>query len=201
MSVIALIAARHVDDSEFMIETRISLIQRVRNNADSSAWDEFFATYHPLLLAYVRKRGITEHDAADIIQDVFSRLVPALAQFEFDAQRGRFRTWLWRVTANALADWGRRDSTRGRAERGWVELHQPANDGDSDSEWNSLYRRRTVEVVLERVRATAHPVTWACFESRILAGRPAAEIASEVGVSVNSVYVNASRILNRVREE
>ena len=189
-----------------MTETRVSLIERVRNNEDSVAWGEFFAIYRPLLVAYVRKHGVSEHDAADVVQDVFSRLVPALASFEFDPQRGRFRTWLWRVTYNALSDWGRRRAVRARAEQGWAEQdaidqQQRADEGQSDVEWDELYRRRILEVVTERVRATTQPVTWACFEGRILAGRPAAEIAAETGVSVNAVYVNASRVLARVREE
>ncbi|MDB5392110.1 MAG: rpoE 1 [Planctomycetaceae bacterium] len=184
-----------------MAETRISLIQRVRNKEDSDAWAQFFAIYRPLLTAYVRKRGVSEHDAADVVQDVFARLIPALPRFEFDAQRGRFRTWLWRVTHNALADWGRHRATRNQAERGWVDLYQPDANDESDAEWNELYRRRILEIVTERVRASTQPVTWACFEGRILAGRPAAEIADETGVSVNAVYVNASRVMARVREE
>jgi RNA polymerase sigma factor (sigma-70 family) len=102
-----------------MAKTRVSLIQRVRNIADEEAWAQFFSIYRPLMIAYVRKRGVLEDDAADVVQDVFTRLVPALANFEFDAQRGRFRTWLWRVVHNALADWGRYRATRERAERGW----------------------------------------------------------------------------------
>jgi RNA polymerase sigma factor (sigma-70 family) len=194
-----------------MAETRASLIERVRNNNDSVAWSEFDTIYRPILVSYVRKRGVSEHDAADVVQDVFSRLVPALAEFEFDAQRGRFRTWLWRVTHNALADWGRRRTVRARAEREWIEqewagqgdgdVHQPADGARSDDAWDDIYRRRILEVVTERVRATTQPVTWACFEGRILDGRPAAEIAAESGVSVNAVYVNASRVLARVREE
>jgi RNA polymerase sigma factor (sigma-70 family) len=189
------------DRSEFMAETRLSLIDRVRKNEDSDAWAEFFSIYQPLLVAYVRKRGVSEHDAADVVQDVFARLVPALPRFEFDPQRGRFRTWLWRVTHNALADWGRRHATRDQAERDWVDLHERVDDDHSDVEWDELYRRRILEVVMARVRASTQPITWACFEGRILAGRPAAEIAAETGVSVNAVYVNASRLLARVREE
>jgi RNA polymerase sigma-70 factor (ECF subfamily) len=183
-----------------MLETRVSLIQRVRNREDSQAWTEFFEVYRPLLVAYVRKRGVSEHDAADVVQDVFARLVPALAEFQFEPERGRFRTWLWRVTHNALSDWARRRATRDRAERDWVE-QQESLGGDSDQEWISLYRRRILEVVLRRVVETTQSVTWACFEGRILAGRPAAEIAADTGVSINAVYVNASRVLARVREE
>lgn len=199
-----------------MPETRVSLIERVRNQEDSVAWGEFFNIYRPLLVAYVRKRGVSEHDAADVVQEVFSRLIPALAQFEFDAQRGRFRTWLWRVTHNALTDWGRRRAVRARVEKEWAEqegaeqewaeqgsgdVHHPAGGAESDVAWDELYRRRILEVVTERVRATTLPVTWACFEGRILLDRPAAEIAAETGISVNAVYVNASRVLARVREE
>lgn len=101
-----------------MAETRVSLIERVRDQKDESAWEQFYSLYQPLVTAFIRKRGITEHDAADIVQDVFARLVPAMAQFEFDSQRGRFRTWLWRVTQNALADWVKLRATQNRAEQG-----------------------------------------------------------------------------------
>jgi RNA polymerase sigma-70 factor (ECF subfamily) len=183
------------------MDTRPSLIERVRNQHDSDAWGEFYAIYRPLLIAYVRKRGVTEHDAADVVQDVFARLVPAMRKFEFDAQRGRFRTWLWRVAHNALADWGRRRATRDRAEHVWGDLHLQTDVLEADSDWNDLYRRRILEVVTERVRATSQPASWACFAGRILAGRAAADVAAETGVSVNAVYVNASRILARVRLE
>jgi RNA polymerase sigma-70 factor (ECF subfamily) len=187
--------------SHSMAETRVSLIQRVRNIADEVAWAEFFAIYRPLLLAYVRKQGVLEHDADDVVQDVFARLVPALAKFEFDAQRGRFRTWLWRVTHSALADWARRRATRDRAERGWIDQHEPANNGGSSTEWDQMFRRRALEMAIERVRASTQSVTWACFEGKILNGRPAAEVALETGVSTNAVYLNASRVLARIREE
>jgi RNA polymerase sigma-70 factor (ECF subfamily) len=186
--------------AEFMIETRVSLIQRVREK-QTDAWTEFLDIYRPLLVAYVHKRGVSEHDAADVVQDVFTRLMTALTEFELDAERGRFRTWLWRVTHSALTDWARRRAVRDRAERGWVDQRQPADDADADGEWNELYRRRILEAAIERVRASAQPITWACFEGRILAARPATEIAAETGVSINAVYVNASRLLARVREE
>jgi RNA polymerase sigma-70 factor (ECF subfamily) len=183
------------------METRPSLIQRVRDNADTSAWGEFFSVYQPLLFAYVRKRGVSEQDAADVVQDVFAKLSQALEHFEFDAERGRFRTWLWRVTQNALADWARRRNARDRAERGWADEFKPPDGENTGPEWDQLYRRRILETALERVRLSSQPVTWACFAGRILEDRPAAEIAAETGVSVNAVYINASRLLTRVREE
>ena len=183
------------------MDTRASLIARVRDHTDNSAWGEFFSVYQPLVFAYVRNRGVSEQDAVDVVQDVFAKLAQALSRFEFDARRGRFRTWLWRVTHNALADWFRRRNARGRAERAWADEQPSYADDMLSAEWDQLYRRRILETVLDRVRHSSQPASWACFEGRILQDRPAAEVAAETGLSPNAVYVNASRILARVREE
>ncbi len=45
------------------------------------------------------------------------------------------------------------------------------------------------------------PSTWkACWEL-IVAGRPAAEIAAELGLSENAVYLAKARVLRRLRQE
>src|SRR5262245_37796189 len=48
-----------------MEDTRLSLLERVRNPEDAAAWGEFVALYEPLLVAYLRKKGVPEHDADD----------------------------------------------------------------------------------------------------------------------------------------
>jgi RNA polymerase sigma factor (sigma-70 family) len=184
-----------------MLETRLSLVERVRDPSDAAAWAEFVTVYQPLLTAYVRKRGVPEADAADIVQDVFTRLVPAMARFQLDHQRGRFRTWLWQVAHAAMIDWTRRRAVRTRAEQEWADGHESQASPSPDDPWNALYRERVLEVALKRVRESTQPAAWACFEGRILADRPAAKIAAELGISTNVVYVNASRLLARVREE
>lgn len=184
-----------------MVETRVSLIQRVRDASDDIAWSEFFSIYQPLLTAYVRKQGVIESDAADIVQDVFTRLVPALGTFHLDTQRGRFRTWLWRVTHNTLIDWARKRATRDRAEQGWANQLDESTDDKLTVEWDQLYRQRILQIAMERVKASSQALTWACFEGRVLAERPAAEVAAQLGVSTNAVYVNSSRVMARLREE
>jgi RNA polymerase sigma factor (sigma-70 family) len=186
---------------DFMLDTRVTLLQRVRDRADAAAWSEFVAIYKPLLLAYVRKRGVDVNDAEDVVQDVFTRLVPAMARFDYAPDQGRFRTWLWQVTHHALSDWSRRRAAHSRAERHWADAQNGSGDDTPDDAWASMYRGRILEVAIERVRASTQRTTWDCFEARILRGRPAAEVASELGVSVNAVYVNASRVLARVREQ
>jgi hypothetical protein len=41
---------------------------------------------------------------------------------------------------------------------------------------------------------------WTCFQQRLLRGRPAAEIAAELQIEPNAVYVSACRVMKWVRE-
>src|SRR5262245_44278634 len=84
-----------------------SLLRRLTNPEDQASWGEFVALYEPLLIRYVRKKGLGEHDANDVVQNIFISLFRKLPAFELDRGKGRFRTWLWQVTHNAVVDWGR----------------------------------------------------------------------------------------------
>jgi RNA polymerase sigma factor (sigma-70 family) len=185
-----------------MDQTRSTLLLRVRDPRDRKAWGEFVALYEPLLTAYVRKRGLGEEDTRDVVQDVFARLVKGLPEFELSRQRGRFRSWLWQVCQSALCDWARRQRRRTRAEGAWLKRlseSPPSERHDSDVEWLRLHRRRIVTFALEQVKARSHATTWACFERHLLERKPSVDVGSELGLSVNAVNINSSRILDRIR--
>jgi RNA polymerase sigma-70 factor (ECF subfamily) len=185
-----------------MDRTRSTLLIRVRDLADARAWCEFVALYEPLPTASIRTRGLGAEDTRDVVQEVFARLVKALPEFELDRQRGRFRTWLWQICQSALGDWARQ-RRRARAEDGWLDrMSEPrtASEAESDGEWERLHRRRILTCALEAVRGRSQPKTWACFERYLLRRRPSAEVARELGLTVNAVNANGSRILARVRK-
>jgi RNA polymerase sigma-70 factor (ECF subfamily) len=186
-----------------MDRTRSTLLMGVRNPADARAWGEFVNLYEPLLTAYIRKRGLREEDARDVVQEVFARLVKALPGFELDRQRGRFRTWLWQICQSALGDWARHRQRQARAEDAWLDRlsePRPASDADSYGDWAGMHRRRILTFALETVRARSQPKTWACFERHLLQRRPSTDVATELGLKVTAVNVNSSRILERVRK-
>ena len=85
--------------------TRETLIRRFRDQSDPRAWDEFYRTYEPLVRTYVRRFGPKEHDADDLVQDLFVKLRMQVARFELDHARGRFRAWLRTVVDNTVRDW------------------------------------------------------------------------------------------------
>jgi RNA polymerase sigma-70 factor (ECF subfamily) len=112
-----------------MSDTLSTLLHRVRDPADAGAWREFVELYRPLLLAYMQRQGRSGPDADDVVQDVLARLVRALPRFDLNRVSGRFRTWLWQVTRNALVDDARRRRRRECAERAHAGQAHPGLDG------------------------------------------------------------------------
>lgn len=184
------------------LSTRSTLLERVRDPEDTASWREFVELYEPLLKKFLRSRGVPACDAADIVQDVFTVLFRTLEDFTLDRSRGRFRSWLWTVSRNAMVDHVKRKARRKEAEEEWCRrLADLQSDADSIAEFETAHRQRVIDFVLQRVKASAQPATWACFEQHIQRGQPAAAVAQELGITTNSVYVNASRVLERLRRQ
>lgn len=184
--------------SEF--DTHSTLIERVRDPEDGESWQEFVELYEPLLLRFVLSHGTPMSEAHDVVQEVFTRLLKVIPTFNLDRKRGRFRSWLWSVSRNIVVDWARRTRRQRDAEHEWSDrLAHLKDDENSRIAWCAAHKKRVLEFVLTRARAKTVPKTWACFEEHLCKGRPAAAVAKELDVSPNSVYVNASRVLQKVR--
>lgn len=180
-----------------MAITRDSLILRITQGGDPLSWDEFFGLYQPFLTGMVKRWGIDDQDASDIVQDVFVTLIRSLPQFEYRSERGRFRSWLGTVVRNATVDWFRR---RGQSREVSLNACQCPEDSGVDScDWDEAYQEQVLHTALQSVQLESHPTTWYCFEGHILQGRRASEVGAECGLATNAVYVNSSRTLTRIR--
>src|ERR1700722_20286647 len=87
-----------------MHTTPVSLLARLRRPGEPAAWGELVELYTPLLLAWARRLGLQEADAADLVQEVLAALVRALPSFRL-APGGSFRAGLRTI---ALNEWRKR---------------------------------------------------------------------------------------------
>ena len=185
-----------------MIETRSTLLDRVRDQADKQAWNEFATLYRPLLFGYVRSKNVQGEDAEDIVQGILLALLRSLSTFNLDRTRGRFRTWLYQITVNAITDHQRRRSSRKRAEDAAREKQPVATLPDEPPpDWNDAVKQRVLDKVLDEIKNDTQETTWYCFEQHLLKGRTGIEVGKEIDMKPNTVCVNAARVLNsRLRE-
>ena len=183
-----------------MNETRSSLLVRVRDPHDKESWREFHDLYRPILQAYVRRAGLNDADADDVVQIIFERLVELLQGFRLDHSLGRFRTWLWRLMHNAVVDWRRRQGRHQHRGLTGINDDEPSTAPEEPESWCDDLRRRVLEYSLSAVREKTQQTTWAAFEGHILNGLSSAEVAEKLGITVNQVNVNSSRVLARVKD-
>src|SRR5436309_1802162 len=85
--------------------TRASLLVRLRDPRDATAWKEFVDRYASLVYGYARKQGLQDADAADLAQEVLGAVVTAIGALEYDPRQGAFRNWLFTIVRRKLADW------------------------------------------------------------------------------------------------
>ena len=58
---------------------------------DAAAWGEFVDLYAPVVYGFGCKQGLQDADAADLTQEVLSKVAGAAGRFQYDPTRGSFR--------------------------------------------------------------------------------------------------------------
>lgn len=172
-----------------MDRTPASLIEQLRQRPTGAEWAQFVQLYSPVLLGWTRRLGVPDADRADLIQDTFVSLLRALPASRYDPTR-RFRNWLYAILANHWKDRLRRRSP------GPLTIDVPDVTDDSDeTEYREVLLRRALEIV----RPEFSDRDWKSFVDSALHGRSISEVAAELGVSPNVVYLARSRVLRRLR--
>ncbi len=177
-----------------MNTTSLSLLERLRQPSNDAEWGRFVDLYTPLLYHWARNTGMREPDAADLIQDVFQILVRKIPDFVYDRRRS-FRGWLRTILLN---QW--RTGLRRRTAQTLDDDSLVAPD-DGESLMEQEYRDYLIGRAMQVMKTDFQPATWeACWE-HVAEGRPAAEVAAQLGLTVKAVYLAKARVLRRLREE
>jgi len=179
--------------------TRPSLISRVRDPADQAAWSEFDARYRELIFRYGMRCGLSAADSEDVRQMVMMRLVRVLPSFRYDAARGRFHDYLYRVMRSVISDFRACPATRGHAV---VDDEMIARLADDDGRADGAFEREWLDnhlrLALASVRETSDPRSVAVFE-RLLAGASVEQVAAEFEMTADAVHKVKQRIRDRVQ--
>ena len=119
-----------------------------------------------------------------------------LPEFTYDPGQS-FRGWLRTVLRNKWQEIQRRQPQPTAA---GIPVEREGEDDIAAVAETEFQQHLTVRA-LQLMQAEFQPATWkACWEHVVL-DRPAAEVAAELGVSVNAVYLATSRVLRRLRGE
>lgn len=183
-----------------MNTTSASLLCRLTSDGDQDAWNRFVDLYAPLIFYWSRKQGLNVTDSADLVQDVMAILVVKLPVFDYNPSL-RFRGWLRTVTHNKANDIRRRNLLRPVSRNDEQTKNEQTVSSEIDLFEQNEYRTFLVKRALEIMKAEFHDQSWKACWKHVVDGMKAADIALELGMSVNMVYLAKSRVLARLREE
>jgi RNA polymerase sigma-70 factor (ECF subfamily) len=185
--------------------TRSSLLVRIRDPHDTEAWRQFVEIYAPLVYGFVRKRGLQDADAADLMQEVFRSVAANAGRLNYDARRGTFRGWLYTITRNKLYDFldGQKRRERGSGGSGvQQQLEEHADPADDAADlWDREYERRLFAWAADQIRGDFQETTWQAFWQTAVEGKNPREVAAQLRLSPGAVYVAKSRVLARLKEQ
>jgi RNA polymerase sigma-70 factor (ECF subfamily) len=161
--------------------------------------------YWPLVYGWLRQRGLQHDDAEDIGQDVLQVLLRELPQFRYDRSRGSFRGWLRTITANRLRDFRRKCRSRPMtlSEEDAEQLLNAMEDPGSPLSrlWDLEHDRFVARRLLALIESEFEPATWQAFQRVTCDGAMPAEVAAELNMSVNAVFIAKSRVMRRLRDK
>jgi RNA polymerase sigma factor (sigma-70 family) len=185
------------------LDTRHSLILRLRDSADVVAWREFAALYEPLVYRLARGKGLQDADARDVCQEVLLAVSRAAERWDADPAKGSFRGWLSRVTRNLLINFVTRREEPGTGRTSIVELieAQPEVDDSVAGLFDLEFRRRLFHWAAEKVEKEFKPDTWQAFWRTAVGGEAVSKAAQDLSMSIGAVYIARSRVMTRIRKQ
>ena len=185
--------------------TRVTLLTRIKDGADATAWREFTDVYGPVVFGFARRRGLQDADAADLMQEVLRSVSRHAEKLEYDPAKGTFRGWLFTVTRNKIYNFLNSQKNKPRASGDSSTQNRldaiPDTSVDPDADWDLEYQRQLSARAMDRVRNEFHANTWKAFYGTAVEGRAAQTVGEELSMTPGAVYVAKSRILARLRVE
>jgi RNA polymerase sigma-70 factor (ECF subfamily) len=182
------------------------------------AMAELCRTYWYPLYAYVRRRKYDAHEAEDLTQEFFARLLAKNFLADVDRRKGKFRAFLLTALKHFLVnEWHRSHSQK----RGGEAIIISLDTSMAESRYRlepfhnltpeRLFERQWVLTVLDRVLVGLHAELAAEGKQAIFDGlkqfltserRPAsyAQVADELGMTEGAVKTAAHRLRRRYRE-
>ena len=125
------------------IDNEASLIKRIQLQGDRRAAEELISAYYREIYAFVYRQTGDLETAMDLTQEVFLAVLQSIHRY--DAKRAGFRTWLYRIASNKLADLFRSPEYRFRQKSVPLEDLTIPGDGSPEEQWADAEELRQLQ--------------------------------------------------------
>ena len=179
--------------------TRSSVLKAVADTGNESAWARFFDLYAGFIFSIARSKGLSEEDADDVVQVVFTDLARMMPTFKYDRAKGKFRSYLiglvhWRVKDKLRLV--QRDNEQMKDYMDEVVNMPPADKDFAEREWQAA----ALEEALRRIKPEVRPEHYAAFVASAVEGQDTETVMRLYNLSRDNLYQIRKRLTAQLRE-
>ncbi len=196
-----------------LVPTRQSLLERLRDLDDAVSWQDFFDTYWKLIYGSAIRFGLSDDEAEEVVQETVIGVARSMDTFKYDPERCSFKGWLMHITRRRIIDRLRRRQVRRRSfdplpespgtsiAEGTVEVADEAAVKAFEGLWEEEWQKNLVDAAMEKVKRRVPAKQYQIFYLHSVKNMAARDIAKLLGVSTAKVYVVRHRVGNLVKRE
>lgn len=166
-------------------------IREIQRSGSRAAAEALIRARYDEIYRFVYRQTGHKEDAMDLTQSIFLAMLRALPTYR--AERGTFRTWLYRIAANKVIDARRRARL--------VPLPLDEMEVSSEEDFTVRMQNQALLEQIEGFVSGLEPQVQAVFRLRLYAEQSFPEIAAALGEPEAAVKSRYYRLLGRLREE
>ena len=178
-------------------KTTTTILERLQA-ADDVAWAEFDVRFRPAIISFARGFLLSVDQAEDIAQETLAAFIRAYRDGKYDRESGRLSSWLFGFAKNQVLAARRKIYNQRAREKQSPEVE--LSDAVLQHTWDETWKSHKLRMCLEQVEREVEPQTFEAFNLAAIRKVPPAEVADQLNISSNAVYLARHRILKRLRE-
>jgi RNA polymerase sigma factor (sigma-70 family) len=188
-----------------MNNTRLTLLQKLKDRHDDEAWEDFVSYYERFVAAVLVQMKLGSHDLDDIKQIVMLKAWKVLPEFDYERSKGRFRNWLAVITRNEARTFLRKkyrnfDLEGGERQEQLRILSDSWQDAEVERISHDEWKKYIVTLAWENIALSLSEKVKRCYEM-LNDSLGITEIADSLSIKENSVYVYRKRVEKQMMKE
>lgn len=196
------------EDKAELISTRTTLLERLKDWRDDSSWQEFFNIYSKLIRGVALKQGLTEAEAADVVQETMLAAAKHIPNFKYDRKLGSFKQWLLNMSRWRICDQFRHRSNSKICfpadpsfDANLVSMMVDENAINFDELWEAEWQKSVLETAVKKVKTTLDSQKYQIFDFLINKEWSPEKVAERFNISISQVYLAKHRITLLIKNE
>ena len=183
------------------LSTRQTLLFKIKNQYDESAWDDFIRFYRPYIYRVIQNLNVNSSDREDIIQEIMLTSWKKLPEFEYDTSKGRFRSWLCTVARRTVfAFQDKKNKSAYFEDEVLSEELSSGVDAEVEDLSQREWERHIADMAWKNISEKFDSQVLEAFK-KLASGQKGEQVAEELGLSQNSVYVYKKRVQAALQKE